>query len=308
MALVSGLLRLVVAAAAAASPLAPSGVTAVSSLDSFRSIANPAGPTLNQLLGINDHGLIVGYDGSGANPMPPNTGFSLALPNGVTAFSSESYPGAAQTQVVAVTPTGNTAVFWVDAKGDNHGFIDWNGVFTTVDDPLAAGKVKTTQILGMNNAGVAVGVSNDASGTPHAFRNNQATGRFTTLTPPDATGAVASGVNAADQVTGFLTRGKTTAGFFVTSARYDELDVPGSTNTQAFGLNGRYEIVGSYADAAGKTQGFILTEPGVRAPLHTIDDPQGLGSTVLNGINDQGQIVGFYTSSANKTIGLLATP
>jgi hypothetical protein len=221
--------------------------------------------------------------------------------------STETYPAAAQTQVVAVAGDGNTAGFWVDAKGNNHGFIDWNGVFSTVDDPLAAGKVKTTQVLGLNNAGVAVGFYNDASGSPHVFKFNEATRTFTTLTPPESEGAVASGINNSDEITGLLMRGKTTAGFVISHARYHEFDVPGSTNTQAFGINDLDEVVGSYVDAAGKTHGFSLTSPTANAQFRTIDDPQGIGNTILNGVNDKGQIVGFYTDSANKTIGLLAT-
>jgi hypothetical protein len=307
-ALVFGLLALVAAAAAAASPLAPSGVDNVSSFYAFQSLPNPADPTFDQLLGISDHGLIVGYYGSGMGAAHPNRGFSLELPGGMRAFSNENYPGAAQTQVVAVTGSGATAGFWVDAEGNNHGFIDWNGVFATVDDPLAAGKVKTTQILGMNSAGVAVGFYNDAAGKPHAFKYNQQNGRFTTLAPPGSDSAVATGITASDQISGYLTRGKTTAGFFVTNGRYDEFDVPGSTNTEAFGVNGRDEIVGSYVDAAGKTHGFTLTDPTAQAQFRAIDDPHGIGNTILNGVNDQGQIVGFYTNSANKTVGLLATP
>ena len=306
-ALAAGLAGLAAVSAAVAAPLAPSGVSNASSLYTFKSVVDPADPTFDQLLGINDHGLVVGYYGSGADAKHPNKGISLTVPN-VSSFTDENYPGAAQTQVVAVTGNGNTAGFWVDAKGANHGFIDWNGVFTTVDDPLAGGKVKTTQILGMNNAGVAVGFYNDAAGNPHAFKYNQQTGKFTPLTPPDADSAVATGINASDQITGFLTRGKATASFFVTKGRYDEFDVPGSTNTQAFGLNAKDEIVGSYVDAAGKTHGFSVTSPAMHPQFRTIDDPMGIGNTILNGVNDKGQVVGFYMTTANKTIGLVATP
>ena len=136
---------LAAAAAAAASPLAPAHVANASGLYSFQAISNPNDPTFDQLLGINNLGLIVGYYGSGANATHPNKGFVLAHPASSAGFVNENYPGAAQTQVVAVTINDNTAGFWVDAKGNNHGFIDWNGAFTTVDDPLAAGKTKTIQ-------------------------------------------------------------------------------------------------------------------------------------------------------------------
>jgi hypothetical protein len=292
---------------AAASPLVPAKLANGSHLYTYSPITNPADPTFDQLLGINSHGLIVGYYGSGADAKHPNKGFALTVPNGANTFSNENYPGAAQTQVIAVTGNGNTAGFWVDAKGGNHGFIDWNGVFATVDDPLAAGKVKTTQILGLNDKGVAVGFYNDAQGNAHAFKYNQATHTFTTLVPPGSDSATATGINASDEITGFLTRGKTTASFLVSHGRYVEFDVPGSTNTQAFGVNNHDEVVGSYVDSAGMTHGFTATDPTTHAAFNRIDDPHGIGNTIINGVNDHGQIVGFYTNAAKNTIGFLGT-
>jgi hypothetical protein len=300
-------LGLIGASIAAASPLVPAKLANASVLYTYSPITNPAGPTFDQLLGINNHGLIVGYYGSGADAKHPNKGFALAVPDGASTFANENYPGAAQTQVIAVTASGNSAGFWVDAKGANHGFVDWNGVFATVDDPLAGGKVKTTQILGLNDKGVAVGFYNDAKGNPHAFKYNQQTRTFTTLVPPGSDSATATGINASDEITGFLTHGKTTASFLISHGRYTEFDVPGSTNTQAFGVNNRDEIVGSYLDRAGMTHGFTVTDATTHAAFSRIDDPLGIGNTVLNGVNDRGQIVGFYTNAAKNTIGFLAT-
>jgi uncharacterized membrane protein len=301
---IAAVLGLVAAAAATASP---NGVANASSLYSFQSITNPADPSFDQLLGINTSGIISGYYGSGANAKHPNKGFLVFSAN-MGEFTNENYPGAVQTQVVAIANDGNTAGFWVDAKGNNHGFVDWNGVFSTVDDPLAAGKVKTVQVLGLNNKGVAVGFYNDAQGNPHAFKYNIMTRTFTTLTPPTSDSAVATGINSSDEITGFLTRGKVTSSFLVSHAHYSEFQAPGSTNTQAFGLNDVDEIVGSYVDAAGKTHGFSASNASTHATFKTIDDPLGIGNTILNGINNKGQIVGFFTNKAMATIGFVATP
>jgi hypothetical protein len=299
---------LAAAAAAAVAPLAPAHVTNASALYSFQAITNPNDPSFDQLLGINNSGLIVGYYGSGADARHPNKGFALDHPSASASFVNENYPGAAQTQVVAVTPSGNTAGFWVDASGNNHGFIDSNGTFTTVDEPLAAGKTKTTQILGLNASGVAVGFYNDAQGNPHAFKYNQNTRSFTALTPPNADSAVATAINAQDEITGYLTHGKTTAGFLISHARYSEFDLPNSTNTQPFGINNGDEIVGSYLDTKGASHGFILTNPTSNPTYKTIDDPLGVGTTVINGVNGKGQLVGFYQNSAKDTAGFVASP
>ena len=55
--------------------------------------------------------------------------------------------------------------------------------------------------------------------------------------------------------------------------------------------------------------GFVLTNPmGPISHWQRIDDPHGVGSTVVNGINTAGDLVGFYTDAAGNTDGMLATP
>jgi probable HAF family extracellular repeat protein len=74
------------------------------------------------------------------------------------------------------------------------------------------------------------------------------------------------------------------------------LDVPGSTLSQAFGLNNEGQVVGAFIDSAGKMHGFVFQD----GHFVTIDDPNGIGTTTVNGINDFGQIVGFYVDSVWK--------
>ncbi len=47
-----------------------------------------------------------------------------------------------------------------------HGFVDINGTFTTVDEPLGA---KGTEINGINNAGQIVGDYFDSNNVEHGF-------------------------------------------------------------------------------------------------------------------------------------------
>jgi probable HAF family extracellular repeat protein len=48
-------------------------------------------------------------------------------------------------------------------------------------------------------------------------------------------------------------------GFLLDNGTYTTLDVPGSTSTQAWGINDSGEIVGTYADAGGGQHGFLAT-------------------------------------------------
>ena len=62
---------------AAAACLAASAASAQTF--SFTTLDNPGDPTFNQLLGINDNGVIVGYFGSGAAGHP-NVGYEISPP------------------------------------------------------------------------------------------------------------------------------------------------------------------------------------------------------------------------------------
>ena len=78
---------------------------------SFRTLNNHHDLTFNQLLGINNEGLIAGYFGSGAKGHP-NKGYRLSKPYSQGNYASENYPGSRQTQVTGLNDTGTTVGFW----------------------------------------------------------------------------------------------------------------------------------------------------------------------------------------------------
>jgi len=278
----------------------------------FTTLDDQADPTFNQLLGINGHHVIVGYFGSGADAQHPNKGYVLKPPYGQGNYTSENFPGSAQTQVVGINNIGDTAGFWVAGNGTNHGFVRWNGVFENFSDPKtphAAGSVN--QLLGVNDNGVAVGFYNDAAGNSHAYQVNQATGVFTAIKIPGAVSALATGINKAGYITGIATDAAkvTTSWLRSPAGQLTTFGFPGGSGTQAFGINPQKQIVGSYLDGHGVMHGFVLTSPqGPKSHWQSIDDPNGVGSTVVNGINGAGDLVGFYTDAAGNTDGMLATP
>ena len=271
----------------------------------FTTLNDQADPTFNQLLGINDHGKIAGYFGSGVAGHP-NKGYTLKPPYGQGNYTNENFPGSAQTQVTGINNLGDTVGFWVDGNGNNFGFVEWNGVFTSYKDPHT-GKGTVNQLLGINDKGIAVGFYTDANNVNHAYKLNQATKKFSAILPPNTTSAVATGINANGFITGFgMATNGDTVGFLLAGKTYTEFDFPNSTNTQPFGINKYNDIVGFYMDSNGLTHGFLLNSPLHNAHWTSIDDPNGLGTTVVNGLNDKGQLVGFYVDSAGNTDGFLA--
>ena len=60
-------------------------------------------------------------------------------------------------------------------------------------------------------------------------------------------------------------------------------------------------------DRSGASHGFVVSNPLTQAKWQSIDDPNGIGTTVVNGINDKGDLVGFYVDAAGNTDGFLAS-
>jgi len=266
----------------------------------FTTLDDPADPTFNQLLGINNNGLIVGYFGSGATGHP-NQGYELPPP--YNSYVNENFPGSVQTQVTAVNNRHDTAGFWVDANGKNRGFVEWNGVFTSYPNPH---KSSVSQILGLNDYGIGVGFYVDGNGLAHGYEVNQATSQYKAVTPPSGSNTTASGINDNGDVVGFTTAGNgATVGFLMKDGKFSEFAFPNAMATTPFGVNSNDEIVGSFMDSAGATHGFTLTNPLTHAKFTQIDDPAGVGGTVVNGLNDKGELVGFYIDAAGNTDGML---
>jgi uncharacterized membrane protein len=119
-------------------------------------------------------------------------------------------------------------------------------------------------------------------------------------------GAQATGINNSQAVCGFFIDSQNVNhGFLLNGGIFLQLDYPGSTFTQALGLNNTGQVVGDYMDAAGLTHGFVYTVSS--GQFVSVDDPNGVGMTVVNGTNDAGALVGFFGTAPINT-GFVATP
>jgi len=98
---------------------------------------------------------------------------------------------------LAVAPSGindsDLIVGWsVDTGGKAKGFILKGSTTSFVTYPQA----DQTQLLGINNAGLATGVWTDAQSKQHAFIYDTKTSKFTSIEPKNATTSVAGSVNS----------------------------------------------------------------------------------------------------------------
>ena len=325
--------RRITAAAVAAGALAVAGTTLATSASAatlpasatltaahqtayrFTTLDNANDVTFNQLLGINNKGVIAGYFGSGAAGHP-NKGYLLFPHYSQGNYTNENFPGSVQTQVTGLNDRGVTVGFWssmnnANMVNDNHGFYERNGHFHTADFPTGSPATPPVdQLLGVNNSDIAVGFYTDANGINHGYKYNIDAKRFSTVTDPGAPAAslTAAAINNNNDIAGFYTNPGTgnTDGFLKTHGKFIDLAVPGASSTMALGVNDRDEVVGTYTVGTGSTaqmHGFTWTRGG---GFVTVDDPNGAGTTTINGLDNKGDLVGFYVDGNGNTDGLLA--
>jgi hypothetical protein len=306
------------AAMAVAPPRAWAGPddTAIGSAPSFFKLNNKGDLNFNQLLGINDHKIIVGYFGDGTVVF--NNGYVL-VPN--THYSVENFAGKPpaghtikQTQAIGINNNEVPLIvgFWADQNGLNFGFEDVKGVFTTILDPNATAKGTNQNLLGVNDSNEAAGFWTDSGGNEHGFVVNLASTplKFTEIPPALFKGAVAtqaSGINDNNIVCGFWgEKNLVDHGFFGplggTFTSF-EVNINGSIakSTQALGCSKNF-IVGSYVDSTGATHGFTFdgtTFLKFDATGSSQKAAFGVAGTIINGVNDKGDIVGFFSDGTH---------
>jgi hypothetical protein len=307
------------ALAQAAGPALASAGPARATHYAFLKLNNSNDPTFNQLLGINDSGKIVGYFGSGAKGHP-NKGYVLHPPYRQLDYRNQNFPGSKQTQVTGLNNKGVTVGFYstqnnASLADNNFGYYAINGKhFHKVNFPARhPASPPLDQLLGVNDAGIAVGFYVDSSGNSHGYLYNIHTHHYVGVSPGIAgvTSVTATGINDSNSVVGSFTNSKgDVRGFFVrTKAPHlFVLNFPGSSATQPLGVGKHGEVVGAYAVGTGGsalTHGFTWTR---QHGFHTVDDPHGAGTTTINGVDTAGVLVGFYVGSGGNTNGFLAVP
>lgn len=260
---------------------------------------NYPGDTFTQLLGINNSNQIAGYHGANVNK-----GFTYVLSS--KTFTNENFPGSQQTQVIGINnPPAKTSGFYI-LNGKTIGFTDYLGSFTSVAYP----KQPFNQLLSQNDYGQAAGyysttVSGSGPDTAYIY-DEKGANIFEVFEIPGSVSAQATGINNSSSVCGFYVDAKgVNHGWLQIQGKFTVLNYPESTGTQALGLNNKGLVVGSWTDSSENSHGFVYTV--ATASFESVDDPDGVGTTIVNGINDKGLLVGFFGTSPINA-GFVATP
>jgi len=191
----------------------------------------PPGGTSAVAFGINDEGMIVGQDVTSTG----TPGFVRVNANTYITINAPSGPNIVNPQ--SINNHGLVVGFYVGTDGQDHGFMAniknaINGVLTGVaipdpTIPTVTGEPGATfvfsQILGVNDQGVAVGYYGDSTTSQHGYFYDTRNGVYTFLDDPDE--AFDNGVEV----------------------------------TQITGINNSREISGFYSDANGVFHGFVAS-------------------------------------------------
>jgi hypothetical protein len=173
---------------------------------SFHSVQFPtsdnANPPVNQLLGVNNYNVAVGFytDSSGNNH-----GYTYSISSGQ--FQSVTVPDATSLTASAINNRGDVAGFDTTSSGANDAFLLTSGRH---DYTLAYPGASATQALGVNDYDDVVGVYTVGTGsnaTMHGF--TWAPGRgFHTVDDPNGAGTTTiNGVNDEGDIVGFYVDG-----------------------------------------------------------------------------------------------------
>jgi hypothetical protein len=282
-------------------------------------VNNPGDPNFNQLLGISDGRVIVGYFGDGT--IVANNGYVLAPKNHYSLENFTRLPAgdsASQTQAIGINNKDFADIvgFYTDqATGFTHGFLDSDGVQRTLDDPAGLApnvSAPAQNLLGINDYWKAAGFWTDNNGHEHGFvvqinSNDLTASKFIEISPAEFPGAVAtqaSDINDSDCICGFWTDGSgNNHGFYGHLGQYYQtfsVRFAGmvATSTSPTGCNNRGEIAGTFTDSSGGVHGFVYSHGSfsqVDAKGASQAAAFGVMGTNINGINDEGDVVGFFS-------------
>jgi hypothetical protein len=184
----------------------------------FINVNNPNTGTINgvrtnQLLGVNDRHIAVGFyvDTAGATH-----GYTYDIAAKTFSANIDDPNGVGATTAAAINDRDQIVGFYTDGNGITHGFFENAGVFKTID----AANATATSLLGLNNFGEAVGFDVDTAGAMHGIICDVVTGATEQLDDPNGIGTTTfNGINDRGQIVGFYVNGaNNTIGLLATPA------------------------------------------------------------------------------------------
>lgn len=189
----------------------------------------------SEALGINNQGDIVGDYSTG------KTEHGLLLSHGkyITIDAQATYEGF---QLSGINDKGQIVGFYYDRNSHVHGFLWQHGKFSPISQLINQG-IGGLGPTAINNLGQIVlnGCLIDKNG------HHTAPGKYGII-----------GTSTHDQVGSYSDSRKHIHGFRLHNGMYTTIDIPSAIVTQAWAINDKGEIVGTYSDTNDQKHGFLL--------------------------------------------------
>ena len=257
----------------------------------YTTLDDPSATAGTYATGLNDSGEIVGYYIEGNT----RSGF---------VYNGGTY------SVVALTSKNNTTQFQSIGTIDginNLGQISGSGGYSIWTSPVggSGGPNQPTpgqELLYDSSDGFFAATSGGSSWTPieaeivrGAISNEVTTYGY--------------GINSAGDVVGYFQQSghNNQAYIWSPSSPITIINYPGATSTEAFGINGQNQVVGtwvgqdSYFPGVTTSHGFLY----YNGSWSYFDDPFGVNGTFPEGINNSDVIVGYYVDANAKSHGFI---
>ena len=220
-------------------------------------------------------------------------------------FTRVNFPGAAQTEVIAVNDAGHYVGASIDADTTNHA-IYFDGKTFSKLDPNGPVGTNYSFALSINTHGDIVGGYFDAANLAHGFLYSD--GNVTSIDYPGSTGTFAYGINNNREVIGvYADTAQLQHAFSLRKGVFKNIDLPGGVLTVPFSVNNFGEIVGEFEDAAGEPVGHGYLQLSGRK-FATYDAPAApANSTFLISVNNFDQILGAWIDANSLTHNFLLT-
>lgn len=225
---------------------------------------NFTGSLQTQVTGINDNGILVGFDSTMNNANQVNDNFAWYKLHGQ--FFPADFPTTSPEvppvdQLLGVNDKDQAIGFFVDSNGVNHGY--------EFDIPSGGHREITVSgfsnitTTGINNQGDIVGFGTASDGKTHGFLLTNGGSKVTELSYPGAASTQPLGVNNNDEVVGVATVGTGNSAKMLGFTDYPgyefkTINAPGGSGTTTInGVNACGDLVGFYVDGAGNTDGLL---------------------------------------------------
>jgi probable HAF family extracellular repeat protein len=225
---------------------------------------NFLGSVQTQVTGINDNGVLVGFDSSmnNANQVNDNHGWYKLHGQFFPAdFPTTSPASPPVDQLLGVNDKDQAVGFFTDATAVNHGY----------EFDISSGQYKEITVSGfsnittsgINNQGDIVGFGTASDGNTHGFLLTKGGSKVTELSYSGAASTQPLGVSNNDEVVGVATIGSGNSAKMVGFTYYPgygfkTINAPhGNGTTTINGVNSCGDLVGFYVDGAGNTDGLL---------------------------------------------------